>query len=1006
MYQTFDALRTAPRLREAPPRPAAGLDPRLALARVRKALTAYLPGMHFPQDDLRAALAEPLPVPADDAERHFLLGWLYWLAGDADAEALFHEAVNAAKALRNNDLLGEAAYWRGRARLLFGRADAVAEYEAVLRSLGGSPRGTAFFVDLLWRAGRVDRAEQVWKSVRGNKKVSGSEEGPLLEARAVLRRGELAAAEKLLTEAAPAGVVAQAERLLLLAWALTAQKHHDRAQETYESAAKLPYPAAALEAWRVALDRRADGQPVDLAEPGPLPPGLAALFRGQQERLAGHAEAAAAALREAAAQPAVSSFARYALAALGLDDAAALLAAQPGLFLAVRCRARSARERFRHREAPPGELLDAAQQAASLADAPPLTDDPLVRLAAAVKARDVAALSRMIAEGDPLTRRNALRAAAEIDEPGLLPGFALHRLLEWASLDWVAADPDLRAFLGRLALRRALREGAEATDLAALLPGEPLLALLGGPAAEGPSLAEAGADVVRLAAAARQLSTWGQDGQAPPDEERARWREAVRSASARARLRGPAQALLLHEAAHRLDADAVVALLADLDAWRSFRPAPPAATLRAVLAVVTARPALPAWRTALPRWLGVWGVAVLGEAGATLAAQAGLAEGALAEPPPGVPAAPWFLHQAGRALGRGDARSALAAVRRAQEASPDLPEAARDALPELERAALSQTVADAARPDGAAAEPASLFAGLIALLGATPGGDAVLSAAAAGDTARTRAALDDLAERADLPPALAHHLALIDTRAAEALEEQGGGAAAEPRWRRAWANWLRFLGGEAPAGADDVLLGHLLGGLRTRLSGLLARGEVDDARRQWELLQALPGLAPPALKDDLAGRVERCRDELATDYLLTMREAMRYGSVPEGWRADYEKGLGHLRRLLSLDRDNVRLLTALVEVCDEWFLDLYNATDPPGLTAQVERFTPFALQLARLVEERPGDLSARAALADFYKFRGFVCRDREQKAALYREALRFNPANENVRDLLAELERP
>src|SRR5262249_37567333 len=79
--------------------------------------------------------------------------------------------------------------------------------------------------------------------------------------------------------------------------------------------------------------------------------------------------------------------------------------------------------------------------------------------------------------------------------------------------------------------------------------------------------------------------------------------------------------------------------------------------------------------------------------------------------------------------------------------------------------------------------------------------------------------------------------------------------------------------------------------------------------------------------------------------------------------------------------------------------------DPPGLTAQVERFTPFALQLARLVEERPGDLAARAALADFYKFRGFVSRDREQKAALYREALGFNPANENVRDLLAELER-
>ena len=43
------------------------------------------------------------------------------------------------------------------------------------------------------------------------------------------------------------------------------------------------------------------------------------------------------------------------------------------------------------------------------------------------------------------------------------------------------------------------------------------------------------------------------------------------------------------------------------------------------------------------------------------------------------------------------------------------------------------------------------------------------------------------------------------------------------------------------------------------------------------------------------------------------------------------------------------------------------------------------------------------ALAEFYKFRGFVAAGRENKAALYREALRFNPANENARELLAEL---
>ena len=47
---------------------------------------------------------------------------------------------------------------------------------------------------------------------------------------------------------------------------------------------------------------------------------------------------------------------------------------------------------------------------------------------------------------------------------------------------------------------------------------------------------------------------------------------------------------------------------------------------------------------------------------------------------------------------------------------------------------------------------------------------------------------------------------------------------------------------------------------------------------------------------------------------------------------------------------------------------------------------------------------ARAALGGFTKFRGFVAADSARKAELYREALRFNPADENVRELLARLE--
>jgi hypothetical protein len=82
-----------------------------------------------------------------------------------------------------------------------------------------------------------------------------------------------------------------------------------------------------------------------------------------------------------------------------------------------------------------------------------------------------------------------------------------------------------------------------------------------------------------------------------------------------------------------------------------------------------------------------------------------------------------------------------------------------------------------------------------------------------------------------------------------------------------------------------------------------------------------------------------------------------------------------------LDHDNVRLLTALAEVCTDWFLDCYNNEDPQTLWEQVNRYTPFALHLARLAEDRAADLTARAALAEFFKYRGFVASGRAAKLA-------------------------
>jgi len=1067
----------APPLMGSPSKAAPDGAARLVLDRVRKTLTAHADGVRLDPVRLIQILSTARPPAAREAERSFTLGWLHWLRGDfAAAEPALAEAIRLARRQEGAAPPAEAAYWLGRVRVLLGRPDAVSEYETVLRETRGEARAVAWLVDLLWRAGRVDRAEQVWKSVRANKKVAACDEGPLLEARALLRRGETAAAERLLNESAPGGGVVRAERRLLLAWTLTSLKQYDRAKEQFDRAREGPYPAAALECWRILLEKRRAGRIASPDEAG-RPPALAPLLRGYEALREGETERAVAAMREAAAAPAAPAFARYALARLGRDDPAAVLASQPGLFLALRCRALVALDRFRKREAPPAELLDALRQATSAGWTDPAADH-FRRLALALQLQrpTIDDLRSLTADRptDPAVRRNLLRAALELAVRRLPAAAALQLLLERSALDDLSED--LRSPIGRQLLRLSLMRRRTATPLLPLSPilrgegpgvrGEPSDAMPPHPRPLSPETGERGErkqplssagkaqgdeppDDAILAAAERLspgdglavlMRAWLRPDAAPPPAatdapavvrlwQAARaladgnpveesWREEVRGLRALGRLKAPAQALLLLEAARRGDAAAVSALLDETDPWRGFRPAPPRFVTEAVVAVVAGQPNHPGWRRSLGRWVQVWGADALGSPGATLAALAGLSppSAGAAEPPPGTPPAPWFLHRAARALGRDDAE-ALAYVRRALQADPDLAaDAVRAALPELERRAAARALAEAVRPDAAVpVTPAPLLVDAVDLIAALPDGPDLLDAAVHGDLLDVRSGLHALAERPDLPPRLAHHLALLNQHAAEALEDADRGEDAKPYWRGAWRLWLRFLANpEFPAGADaaqarSVLLDWLLAGCRRRVADLLARNAVDAARRHWALVRDLPetaGEIDASLGADLAGRAARFRDDLATDYLLATREAMRYGDIPEGWRADYAKGLSVLPRLLSLDRDNVRLLTAMVEICDEWFLDLYNAGDPRRLAEHVERFTPFASQLARLSEDRPGDLAARAALSDFYKFRGFVAGERARKIELYREALRFNPGNDNVRGLLADLGAP
>jgi hypothetical protein len=565
-------------------------------------------------DLLQAALATPLSLAVLEAERHFALGLLRWLDGAFTASAsFFDQAVQ----IHRNDAVpaarAEAAYWLARVRLQLRQPDAVTEYEQELRALGGLPRAVAWFVDLLWRARQADRAEQVWKAVRGSTRMAACDEAFLIEARLHLHRGDVEKAHRLLYDAMPRGGVLKVERLLYLALANILRQHMDEAAAALHQAESGSYPACTLQKWR------------------------------------------------------------------------------------------------------------------------------------------------------------------------------------------------------------------------RLLPLQP----------------------------------------------------------------------------------------------------------------------------------------------------------ETAEPPAGVPAVQWRMHQAALALGREDPALALRWVDRAGHE-----DAAFAALPELRSLARSQRLAESfcfttEQPAGAP----GLLAGAVECLERETVGLDAIDSAERGDATTARAKLQSLAMRDDLSPDTAHHLALLYQRGATLAEERDP-VQADELWRLAWRCWLRWA--TTAAKADRTLVfSWLFAEHRRTIKELLARNAVDRARRHWRRIEDLPSVPGGS---ELTQPIEIFRDELATEYLVQTREAMHYGTVSPGYDADYETGLSWLTRLMSLDRDNPRLLTELVSICTEWFLECYANNDLGRLAEGVDRFTPFALHLARRIEQSDAaELTARSALAEFTKFRGFITDDPARKADLYREALRWHP---------------
>ena len=67
--------------------------------------------------------------------------------------------------------------------------------------------------------------------------------------------------------------------------------------------------------------------------------------------------------------------------------------------------------------------------------------------------------------------------------------------------------------------------------------------------------------------------------------------------------------------------------------------------------------------------------------------------------------------------------------------------------------------------------------------------------------------------------ALTHHLALLQLRSAQALEEKEEPATAEPHWQRSWSAWLRFLAAPSDQGGTAIPDAARLASDRTLAAG-------------------------------------------------------------------------------------------------------------------------------------------------------------------------------------------
>lgn len=128
-------------------------------------------------------------------------------------------------------------------------------------------------------------------------------------------------------------------------------------------------------------------------------------------------------------------------------------------------------------------------------------------------------------------------------------------------------------------------------------------------------------------------------------------------------------------------------------------------------------------------------------------------------------------------------------------------------------------------------------------------------------------------------------------------------------------------------------------------------------------------------------------------------------SVQTGVRKNYEAGIDHLRAYTRLSLPSPRILCACLDWYNNWCYDLHLVKDTDRIGELIAPARALANQLARLCVKGNGGRAENQALSRHFLLTGFTAADAEDAIEAYSEALDWNPADDNARDLLADAVR-